>query len=209
VTQDPSIIRDLFSLHYFYLALFSTTGTLQIATSIGNHRGFWILPGRKITRVFGVMLLAIGITFFFLQPLWTEGPWATGQVGYESSTREWGKANWNELGAARNMNDVDGGLSGTDQATWFPLAAFLAGVISLIFGSINRRIFPSRIKLDPKVYSVNQAQGMELLGFKDYPAALKCSWKFLVLNFKSDAKKLFDESPKWSISVIIWRYLRR
>ena len=191
------------------MVLFSTTGTLQIATSIGDHRGFWILPGRKITRLLGVMLLVVGITFFFLQPLWTEGPWATGEVGYDSSTRGWGKANWNDLGAARNINDVDGGLSGTDQATWFPLAAFLAVVISLIFGSINRRLFFSRIKLDPKNFSVNEAQGLELLVFKDYPAALKCSWKILLINFRSDSKKFFDESPKWSISVIFWRYFRR
>ena len=148
MTPDPSDVQALFARHYFYFALLATLGALQIAVSIGGYRGMWLIPGRLSTRFFGVALIIAGVALFFMLPLWVDGPWAAGSVEADSSTRLWGKADWGDLGAARNVNDVDGGLSGTGQATWFPLSALIAGIVSLAAGTLNRRLFPGRMMIE-------------------------------------------------------------
>lgn len=207
---DPEEVRALFSLHYFYLALFASMGALQIAVSIGGYRGMWLLPHRMLTRFTGILLIVAGIALFFLMPLWVDGPWAAGSVEADSSMREWGKADWGDLGAARNVNDIHGGLSGTGQATWFPLATLIAVVVSLTAGSINRRVFPgmtSAGRTDGR--TAEDPDGLDALRENDYPQALRRSWRKFRRDLPSDASQALSQSDDWSITAWLWRRFRR
>lgn len=168
----------------------------------------WLLPGRLVTRFFGVGLIIAGTVLFFTLPLWVDGPWAAGSVEADSSTRLWGKADWGDLGAARNVNDVDGGLSGTGQATWFPLSALIAVVVSIAAGTANRKLFPAR--MTPKNYvAPADADGIDLMVTRTYRAALSSSWQRFKRDLRKDASALLDRSDRWSISVQVWnRWLK-
>lgn len=205
---DPSEVQALFARHYFYFALLASLGTLQIAVSIGGYRGMWLLPGRLLTRSAGVVLIIAGIALFFLFPLWSDGPWATGSVEADSATRLWGKAEWGDLGAARNVNDVDGGLSGTGQATWFPLGALIAGIVSVAAGAVNRRLFPDRMA-QPGSIDSSDADGIDLLVTGSYFSALAASWSRFRRDLRIDATHLLARADRWSITVQIWERLRR
>lgn len=207
MTPDPSDVQALFGRHYFYFALLATLGAFQIAVSMGGYRGMWLLPGRLTTRYFGIVLIISGTALFFLLPLWVDGPWAAGSVEADSSTRLWGKADWGDLGAARNVNDVDGGLSGTGQATWFPLSALIAVIISVAAGTVNRRLFPRRMV--PANARTPDADGMELMVTESYLTALSRSWKRFKRELPADAAALLKRADRWSISVQVWeRWLK-
>jgi len=202
-------VQALFARHYFYFAALATLGALQIAVSIGGYTGMWLLPGKMMTRLLGVVLIVTGATLFFLLPLWVEGPWAAGSVEADSATRLWGKADWGDLGAARNVNDVDGGLSGTGQATWFPLSALIAVVVSLGAGALNRKLFPERMNSAAAGSPVpGEADGVDLLTTGSYLGALKTSWPKFRYNLHRDAAALFDASDRWSIAVCAWKRWR-
>ncbi len=207
MTPDPSEVQALFGRHYFYFAALTTLGALQIAVSVGGYRAMWLLPGRLITRYFGVVLIIGGAALFFMLPLWVDGPWAAGSVEADSSTRLWGKADWGDLGAARNVNDVDGGLSGTGQATWFPLSALIAFIVSISAGALNRRLFPGRM-----IQATQRAadpDGIELLVSESYWTSLRRSWKRFKKELPADAAALVKRADRWSISVQIWeRWLK-
>ncbi|SVC94023.1 uncharacterized protein METZ01_LOCUS346877, partial [marine metagenome] len=47
---------------------------------------------------------------------------------------------WSELAGARNVNDIHGGLDGTKQAIWFPLAAIVAFAVAAIVGTLTIKI---------------------------------------------------------------------
>lgn len=143
MNTDFTLVQDLFRGHYFLFAFLASLGTLQIAVSNAGTRGLWLTPHAEITRWFGIVLILTGIAIFFLQPLWIEGPWAAGSVEADSLTRIWGTASWDELAGARNVNDIHGGLDGTKQAIWFPLAAILAFIVSALVGAINVRVLTS------------------------------------------------------------------
>ncbi len=207
MTPDPADVQALFGRHYFYFAALATLGALQIAVSIGGYRGMWLLPGRLLTRYFGVLLIIGGAALFFMLPLWIDGPWAAGSVEADSSTRLWGKADWGDLGAARNVNDVDGGLSGTGQATWFPLSALIAAIVSVGAGALNRRLFPARMTPEQSVSA--DADGIELMTSESYATALARSWKRFRRDLPSDAMDLLRKADRWSISVWVWERLRR
>ena len=193
--------------------MLATLGALQIAVSIGGYRGMWLLPDRLTTRFAGVLLILAGAALFFILPLWVDGPWAAGSVEADSSTRQWGKAGWGDLGAARNVNDVDGGLSGTGQATWFPLSALVAVVISLGAGTANRRLFPGRVATgieDQRVDSLDaNIDGIEHMVAGSYRSALPASWRRFRRDLPSDAAALLKSSDRWSISVRIWEAWRK
>ena len=140
MSTDPETVRDVFASHYFLFAFLASLGTLQIAVANSGTRGLWLTPRRLVNRWLGVALILSGIAVFFLMPLWIEGPWADGSVEADSISREWGQARWGELAGARNVNDIHGGLDGTKQAIWFPLAAILAFVVSAVVGALNIRI---------------------------------------------------------------------
>ncbi len=207
MTPDPSDVQALFARHYFYFAMLATLGVLQIAVSIGGYRAMWLIPGRMSTRITGVVLVLAGITLFFLLPLWVDGPWAAGSVEADSATRLWGKADWGDLGAARNVNDVDGGLSGTGQATWFPLAALIAGIVSVAAGTLNRRLFPERMGANSPVS--DDIDGIERTSGESYLSALRVSWRRYRREFKADALAKIDRADRWSISVLVWKWVRR
>lgn len=207
VNIDPSDVQALFARHYFYFAALATLGTLQIAVATGGHRGLWLTPSRNATRLIGILLICTGIALFFLMPLWVEGPWATGSVAADSATREWGKANWQDLGAARNVNDINGGLSGTGQATWFPLGALIAFVVSVGAGTANRKLFPGR--MNQPVERPDGTDGIALTATHSYFDALKISWRRFRVELPSEASRLLALSDRWSISVAIWRRFHR
>ena len=140
MSTDLETVRDVFASHYFLFAFLASLGTLQIAVANSGTRGLWITPRRLVTRWLGIALILSGIALFFLMPLWIEGPWADGSVEADSISREWGQARWGELAGARNVNDIHGGLDGTRQAIWFPLAAILAFAVSAVIGTLNIRI---------------------------------------------------------------------
>ena len=208
---DPSDVQALFALHYFYFALLATLGTLQIAVSIGGYRSLWLVPQQLGTRIAGVTLVVVGAALFFMMPLWVDGPWAAGSVEADSSTRLWGKADWGDLGAARNVNDVDGGLSGTGQATWFPLSALIAICVSVVGGTANRRLFSSQ-KRHPDaapVTSEDADDGISLLRNRSYRDALSTSWRRFRLELSGDAAALLTRADRWSITVQLWGLIRR
>lgn len=189
--------------------MFVSIGALQIAVSVGGHRGWWLLPGKMLTRSAGVVLIITGVVLFLLQPLWLEGPWAAGSVGSDSSAREWGRADWGDLGAARNINDIDGGLAGAGQATWFPLSAIVAGLLSLAAATVNRRFFPDRMRTESAGAGAGDGDGLSTLDAASYPTALRVSWSALRRDLKRDAAALLDSSPRWSFSAFIWRRVSR
>ena len=139
MSTDPETVRDVFASHYFLFAFLASLGTLQIAVANSGTRGLWLTPRRLVNRWLGVALILSGIALFFLMPLWIEGPWADGSLQADSIIREWGQARWGELAGARNVNDIHGGLDGTKQAIWFPLAAILAFAVSAVIGALNIR----------------------------------------------------------------------
>ncbi len=211
MTPDPVDVQALFARHYFYFAALATLGALQIALSIGGYRGMWLVPGRISTRITGALLIAAGVALFFLLPLWVDGPWAAGSVEADSSTRLWGKADWEDLGAARNVNDVDGGLAGTGQATWFPLSALIAVVVSISAGALNRKLFPGRMTVTVGDSSAESADvdGVDRLRNSSYRSALFASWKRLKRDVRVDAAALLERADRWSISVLVWGRLRK
>jgi hypothetical protein len=209
LTPDPAEVHALFARHYFYLAALASLGALQIAISIGGYSGMWLLPHRMWTRAAGILLIVAGIALFFLMPLWVDGPWAAGSVVADSSMRQWGKADWGDLGAARNVNDIDGGLSGTGQATWFPLSTLIAVIVSLGAGSLNRRLFPGMVPPRRDRAAGRGEDGLEALSGHDYPQALKQSWSKFKEDLPADASRALDESDSWSITAQLWRRFHR
>jgi hypothetical protein len=141
MNTDPLVVRDVFASHYFLLAFLASLGTMQVAVTISGARGLWLTPSRIATKWLGIALIITGFLIFFAQPLWIEGPWAAGSVEADSVSRQWGQADWAELAGARNVNDIHGGLDGTRQAIWFPLAAILAFGTSGLVGALNMRVF--------------------------------------------------------------------
>ncbi len=135
-TAASLMVRD-----YLILAFLVSLGALQIAVSISGIRGLWLLPNQLLTRALGILLIGVGITTYILSPLWVEGPWAAGSVADGTSAgREWGTATINEVSAARNINDIHGGMAGTAYAIVFLLAAVLATTFAAILGTLNVRI---------------------------------------------------------------------
>ena len=197
------VITELIGRQYFVMAFLVVLGALQIAVSIPGIRGMMILPGRIPTRFLGAVLIVLGIVLFYLMPLWVDGPWAAGSVESDSTTREWGRAAWSDLGAARNVNDVDGGLSGTDHARWFPMAMALALVTSLAGGTVMLWLFPAA---HPPAAS-EPVDGLAGLSTRPYLTALRTSLPDLRASIKDDAESELARHPR-SIFGWIARRLR-
>ena len=141
MTDQIESAASLMVRDYLILAFLVSLGALQIAVSISGIRGLWLLPNQLLTRALGILLIGVGITTYILSPLWVEGPWAAGSVADGTSAgREWGTATINEISAARNINDIHGGMAGTAYAIVFLLAAVLATTFAAILGTLNIRI---------------------------------------------------------------------
>ena len=174
------------------MAFLVVLGALQIAVSIPGVRGMMILPGRVPTRILGGLLIVAGVVIFYLMPLWIDGPWAAGSVASDSTQREWGKASWSDLGAARNVNDVDGGMSGTDHARWFPIAMALAMIASLAGGTVMLRLFPPSRTSNAD----GQQTGLEGLSSRPFLPSLKTSFADLRASIKTDAENELARHPR-------------
>lgn len=174
---DPTTARTLMESHYLVFAFLASLGTMQITVSISGIRGLWLTPNKLGTRSLGVALLATAIIFFFAQPLWVEGPWAEGSVEADSATRLWGTASLDELAAARNVNDIHGGMAGTNQAIWFPIGAALAFAVSAFVGFVTSKVSGSK-----PLTSDDEPVGLEALKSRNYFEILPASWR----SFRSE-----------------------
>lgn len=204
MSTDFETVRDVFASHYFLFAFLASLGTLQIAVSNSGTRGLWLTPRRLVTRWLGVALILTGIAIFFLQPLWIEGPWAGGSVEADSISREWGQARWGELAAARNVNDIHGGLDGTKQAIWFPLAAILAFVVSAMIGALNIMIL-NRGELDrSETRSSLNEDGLAGLEKHSYFVTLPVSLRKFRADIGGVWRTGLQAADRWSLFKIIF-----
>jgi len=196
-----SEVRDLFTAHYFFFAFLTSLGTIQITTANSGLRGLWLTPSFVVTRLVGVILITTGVVVFFTQPLWVDGPWAAGSVGADSATRAWGKVGWSELAAARNVNDIHGGLDGIKQAIWFSLAALSAFAVSVFGGMITMKIFSmtsTDLSRADQLIGLDDV-GLEGLRRRSYFSNLPSS----LTNFKSEFREVWTSGLKdadtWSV----------
>ena len=196
------MVRD-----YLILAFLVSLGALQIAVSISGIRGLWVLPHRNLTRAFGILLVSVGIATYILSPLWIEGPWAAGSVADGTSDgREWGTATINEISAARNINDIHGGMAGTAYAIVFMLSAVLATTFAAIVGALNVRIWnPPSFRRGP---GAGPADGLDALKQTDVISTFASSSRNLLRNAKADANEHMSTTHRWSIPSLIVRMWR-
>ena len=212
MSVNPSEVHSLLSRDYFVMAFLVSLGTLQVAVSIGGYRGLYLLPWTFISRFAGVALVIAGVLFFFLAPLWVDGPWASGSVGADSSVREWGRAAWADLGHATNINDIDGGLSGGDQALWFPVATGLALTLSIASGFVGMKFrsgVPGHISTDDELEPRAGEDGLDALKDGDFQGALGQSLGEMNRTFRRDAVAAWSAAPSWALPKFIARRLGR
>lgn len=183
--------------HYLLLAFLAGLGTIQITASLGGYRGLWLVPHRMVTRYLGVALLLSGFALFLLLPLWTNGPWKHGSVRPNSAARDWGRAGWSDLPRANNVNDINGGLSGMQQAIWFPSGVAAAFVVSLIAGSVSARLDGGSGE-GSEDSGLEDEDGLGLMKRFGYLGALRRSWPTFRANWSSD----------WSQAVNVRRKVR-
>ena len=211
VPVDPSQAYALFSRDYFYMAFLASLGTLQVAVSMGGYSGLYLFPWRAASRAAGVVLIISAVLFFCLSPLWVEGPWAAGSVRADSATRDWGTAGWGDLGAARNVNDIDGGLSGGAQALWFPIAASLALVTSIATGFLGRRVTGKAGgqvsgEIDMERPGVG---GLDALRDGDFQSAIGRSVAEMRRSLRLDLQSIWLSTPAWAIPRLVARMIWR
>ncbi len=195
------MVRD-----YLILAFLVSLGALQIAVSISGIRGLWLLPNQLLTRALGILLIAVGITTYILSPLWIEGPWAAGSVADGTSAgREWGTATINEISAARNINDIHGGMAGTAYAIVFMLSAVLATTFAAIVGALNVRIWnPSSMR----GIGEGHIDGLDGLSQTDAISTFASSLRNLIRTVRADTNEHLLTTHRWSIPSLIVRMWR-
>lgn len=160
--MNPSATRHLFTVDYLVMVTLVALGTVQLAAAAARLRGLWLVPGRTATRVAGVLLVVAGLAYFYLEPLWVAGPWR-GASGI-------GTVTLGALPGARNVNDIDGGLAGGQQAELFLAATAVALLVSVIAGWIGFRMRP--VTADP-----DASEGLEGLRTRSYPANVARTWR--------------------------------
>ena len=199
MNTDPGVVRDLFAGHYFLFAFLTSLGAIQIAVSNAGTRGLWLMPHATMTRWFGIVLLVSAIVIFFMQPLWIDGPWAAGSVEADSLTRDWGKASWDELAGARNVNDIHGGLDGVKQTGWFSLAAVAAFVVSAIVGTLTIEFLSRAQRNSSGDQDSEMTDGLAGLTDRSYLSIQPESWR----NFRADIGELWrngvSEADSWNL----------
>ena len=205
------MVRD-----YLILAFLVSLGALQISVSISGLRGLWVLPRSNLTRAFGILLIIVGLGYYLLSPLWIEGPWAAGSVvDGTSENRAWGTAVLDEISAARNVNDIHGGMAGTAYAVFFILSAVLATCFAAAIGTINNRLFlpSSRSKEDSCSEAITQGMpestdGLDALKTTNPLTTLKSSLRNLHQTGKPDIRNHLQSTHRWSILLLIGRMWR-
>ncbi len=196
-------VRSLFNFHYIIFAFLTCLGALQIAAAASSRRGLYVLPSRGITYIAGLILIFSASAFLFLSPLWIDGPWVNASA--DSSSRLWGRAQLTGLGYARNVNDIDGGLAGTDQASLFAGAAALAFLASLAMGQVNSFLFYRRIKNK----GTEVPDGLESLDFYLFGKAAVSSFRITQRRFIPYLNSSLRASPEISIWKIVVNAMAR
>ena len=191
--------------HYLLLAFLSGLGTIQIAASLGGYRGLWLIPHRIATRWLGIVFLVGGFGLFLLLPLWTNGPWMHGSVQPNSADRHWGKAGWSDLPRANNVNDINGGLSGTQQAIWFPGGVAAAFLLSVLAGAVGTRLTG---RGDDATVDDNE-DGLDLLKRLDYIRALRRSLSTFRATWPAELDQMLTGTGKVRILLASGRRRRR
>ena len=199
------MVRD-----YLVLAFLVSLGALQIAVSISGIRGLWLTPNRAVTRSVGVLLIAVGIGFYIFSPLWVDGPWAAGSVvDGTSENRIWGTAALEEISAARNVNDVHGGMAGTAYAVFFVLSAVMATIFAAVVGALNVRILnPSSSRRGLGGGRNDTTGGLDTLKQTDVISTLFASLRALLRTGRADVNEYMLAAHRWSIPSIVRRMWR-
>ncbi len=196
------MVRD-----YLILAFLVSLGALQISVSISGIRGLWVLPHRNLTRALGILLIILGLGYYLLSPLWIEGPWAAGSVvDGTSENRIWGTAALDEISAARNVNDIHGGMAGTAYAVFFVLSAVLATLFAAAIGAFNVRIMDS--PSFRRGLGGGHIDGLDALKSTNPLTTLKSSLRNLRQTGKTDIRNQMQSAHRWSIPSLIGRMLR-
>ena len=233
MSEQIESAANLMARDYLILAFLVSLGSLQIAVSISRIRGLWIIPNRILTRVLGIALIIFGIALYILSPLWIEGPWAAGSVTDGTSIdRDWGTADLGELSAARNLNDIHGGMAGTAYAVYFIFSAVLATIFAAAIATINNRLLPnSRVspihggnvrqdKGGPKrsegraqseatmQETLDPTDGLDALKHSDVISTLSTSLRNLRRTGLDDARQQMRSAHRWSIPSMIERMWR-
>ena len=177
--------QSLFAWHYALTAFVASLGAIQVAAASSGLRGLWFLGDRRAVYALGVLIVLGAFAWFFLAPLWIDGPWEAGTVVPGSPLREWGTASPGDLPSAYNLSDAHGGLSGPGQGLWFPVGATAAVVLTLALGSLaNLRLrgLPGR-----------ESEGIQALGRSTYPDALLRSLGFWRRGWSAELSAQFAE----------------
>ena len=170
-------------------------------------RGMRLVSSARASRWLGVFLIGASVALFLLAPLWTEGPWAAGSVEADSSTRLWGRASWSELAGAYNVNDIQGGVSGTAQAIWFPIGVVTALALCLLAGALRERWARSR---GPAAVEGETLDGLDGLKTHGYQSVLPGSWAVFRREFRVEVAREFDaERHRYGLPARIARLWRR
>ena len=193
------MVRD-----YLVLAFLVSLGALQISVSVSGIRGLWLTPNRTITRSIGVFLIALGIGLYIFSPLWIEGPWAAGSVmDGTSENRVWGTATLDEVSAARNINDIHGGMAGTAYAVLFVISAISATIFAAAIGTANTRLSASPSRNDG-----DDIDGLDALKYSDPLTTLKSSLRNFRQTASSDIRDYMRAAHRWSIPSLVGRMWR-
>ncbi len=187
---DHAATHELLTRHYLILALAVSVGVLQIAASVSGLRGLWLVDSRRGTRWLGVLIVIAAVALFVLAPVRVEGPWAAGSVEADSSTRQWGRASWSELAGAYNINDADGGLSGSGQALWFPAGVVAALALTLAGGTVRSLV--RRAGARGKQRGRDGPDGLDGLAACTYPSVLRRSFALFAASWRDDLTREFD-----------------
>ncbi len=127
--MDRLAVFGLFTWQYLLMVYVAGLGVIQLAAVRSGRRHLWVFPHRRLSALLGLALVGVGVASFFLEPLWTTGPW--GPLGV-------GRATWATLETARNVNDLNGGLAGYWQALYFSVAFLAAAFTARAAGRLHR-----------------------------------------------------------------------
>lgn len=195
------MVRD-----YVVLAFLVSLGSLQLATSISEIRGLWLIPHKQTTRILGILLITLGLTYYILSPLYLEGPWAAGTViDGTSENRAWGTASIEEISGARNVNDIHGGMAGTAYAVYFVFSAVLATIIAAAIAGIRHRYLGPRTTHKAAHSSTD---GLDALKHTDPLTTFTTSLTNLRRGLPLDLERMTQTTHRWSIPAILERTFR-
>ena len=203
MSWTPSDAYAVITRHYLLLSFGGSLGVLQIAAGLAGLRGIWLLPSAVATRWLGLAIITASVALFLIAPVWVEGPWAAGSAEADSATRQWGKAAWSELAGAYNVNDIHGGVSGTEQAVWFPMGFAMALAICLVSGAL-------RAKRRGPAGDAETPDGLDGLKTHGYQSVLPRSWAVFRRELQSEIGREFDgRRHRYGLPARIARLWRR